>query len=229
MKDTAMLQQELGYTFREQKLLETALTHSSYSREQGAGCECNERLEFLGDAFFDAIIGEELYRIFPEKEEGTLSRIRATIVCEKSLAQAARRLDLGSFLMLGHGEEKTGGRHRESILADAMEAIMGAVYLDGGFDAVRGMVLDLFRTVIDDARRGKYIIHDYKTHLQEQLQARGITEIRYDMTGQTGPDHDKTFTVCLYVNGQPAAEGRGKSKKQAEQRAAQQALERGLE
>ena len=229
MRDITALQQGLGYTFEEQQLLKTALTHSSYSRERGNGCACNERLEFLGDAFFDAIIGEELFRVFPEREEGFLSRIRATIVCEKSLAQTARNLGLGDYLLLGHGEEKTGGRRRESILADAMEAIIGAVYLDGGFESVRAVVLDLFRAVIEDARREKYIIHDYKTHLQEQLQARGITDIRYEMTGQTGPDHDKTFTVCLYVNGSPAAEGTGKSKKQAEQKAAQQALERGLE
>ena len=225
MKDVGMLQRELGYEFREPALLKTALTHSSYSREHGGNIECNERLEFLGDAFFDAIIGEELFRIFPDKEEGLLSRIRSTIVCEKSLAQAADRLDLGAFLMLGRGEEKTGGRQRESILADAMEAVIGAIYLDGGFDAVRSAVLAQFRDVIDDTKRGKYIIHDYKTRLQERLQAQGITQIRYEMTDQKGPDHAKVFTVCLYVNDKPCAEGSGRSKKQAEQQAAQRALE----
>ncbi len=224
-REWGLLQKELGYTFHDGTILQTALTHSSYSREAGDGCQCNERLEFLGDAFFDAIIGEELFRIFPAKEEGWLSRIRATIVCEKSLAQTARRLELGRFLLLGRGEEKTGGRQRESILADAMEALIGAIYLDGGFEAARTVVLGLFRDVIDDTKKGKFIIHDYKTHLQEQLQARGITGIRYELTGEEGPDHNKTFTVCLYVEGKPLAHGSGRTKKQAEQMAAQQALE----
>lgn len=219
------LQQELGYTFGDQSLLKTALTHSSYSKEQGMGLQSNERLEFLGDAFFDAVIGEELFRIFPEKEEGLLSRIRATIVCEKSLARAARRLHLGDYMLLGHGEEKTGGRQRESILADALEAVIGAVYLDSGFETVQTVVLRLFREAIDDTKRGKFIIYDYKTHLQEKLQAQGITQIRYEMTGEAGPDHNKTFTVCLYADGRALAQGSGKSKKQAEQKAAQKALE----
>lgn len=220
-----MLQQRLDYAFADQTLLETALTHSSYSREQSGNLPCNERLEFLGDAFFDAIIGEELYRIFPHQEEGVLSRIRATIVCEKSLAMTARRLQLGTCLLLGNGEEKTGGRQRESILADAMEAVIGAVYLDGGFAQARRVVLQLFRQTIDDTKQGKFIIHDYKTHLQERLQARGVTQIRYELTGEAGPDHNKTFTMCLYVDGRPLAVGSGKSKKQAAQMAAQKALE----
>ncbi len=223
--DVTMLQRELGYAFQDPRLLRTALTHSSYSREKGEGLQSNERLEFLGDAFFDAIIGEELYRLFPEKEEGWLSRIRATIVCEKSLAQAARQLKLGEYLMLGRGEEKTGGRQRESILADAMEAMMGAVYLDGGFGAVRDTVLRLFRSVIDDTKRGIFIVHDYKTHLQERLQARGITSIRYDMLGEEGPDHSKTFTIGLYVEDRLVSRGTGRTKKQAEQMAARRALE----
>lgn len=227
--DIMRFQEALGYRFSDQSLIETALTHSSYSRENGGHPQCNERLEFLGDAFFDAIIGEELFRIFPEKEEGLLSRIRATIVCEKSLAQTARTLELGKYLLLGNGEDKSGGRRRESILADAMEAVIGAIYLDGGFEEVQSVVLRLFRTAIDDTKQGKYIIYDYKTHLQEQLQARGITGIHYEMTGQEGPDHDKTFTVALCIDGEPKAEGRGKSKKQAEQMAAQRMLERGLE
>ena len=228
MKDKTTLQQKLGYTFRDPDLLETALTHSSYSKEHGEGARSNERLEFLGDAFFDAIIGEELFRIFPDREEGWLSRIRATIVCEKSLAAQARKLELGDFLLLGHGEEKSGGRRRESILADATEALIGAIYLDGGYEAVRQVVLDLFRGVIDDTRRGIFVVYDYKTHLQEVLQARGITDIRYQMTGEEGPDHDKTFTVTLYIDGVPSSQGRGKSKKQAEQNAAMKALKEEL-
>lgn len=223
-KDIETLQSALGYAFEDPSLLETALTHSSYSREHGSGCRNNERLEFLGDAFFDAIIGEELFRMFPDKEEGMLSRIRATIVCEKSLAAAADRLQLGKTIRLGRGEEKSGGRRRASILADAMEAIIGAIYLDGGFDSVKGVVLALFRQVIDDTKRGRFIVYDYKTHLQEVLQGRGITDIHYEMVRSEGPDHDKTFTVCLLVNGEARAQGSGKSKKQAEQKAAEIAL-----
>lgn len=224
MKDNTKLQQDLGYCFRQPELLETALTHSSYSKEHGMGIRSNERLEFLGDAFFDAIIGEELFRMFPDKEEGWLSRIRATIVCEKSLAQQAQKLDLGSFLLLGHGEEKSGGRRRKSILADATEAVIGAVYLDGGYDAARKVVLELFRSVIDDTKQGKFVVYDYKTHLQEVLQAHGITDIRYRLMAEQGPDHDKTFSVGLYIDGNLSAEGKGKSKKQAEQTAAMKAL-----
>lgn len=225
MRDLEKLQAGLGYSFRDRSLLETALTHSSYSKEQGAGSRYNERLEFLGDAFFDAIIGEELFRMFPEKEEGMLSRYRATIVCEKSLARAAGRLDVGSCLRLGHGEEKSGGRRRESILADCLEAIIGAIYLDGGFEEVKRVVLTQFREALDDTKQGKFIIYDYKTHLQEVLQARGITSIRYELIGEEGPDHNKTFTVALYAGDRPGAKGRGKSKKQAEQMAAKAALE----
>ncbi|MBQ9016174.1 MAG: ribonuclease III [Firmicutes bacterium] len=224
MKDNTKLQQDLGYCFRQPELLETALTHSSYSKEKGTGVRCNERLEFLGDAFFDAIIGEELFRMFPDKEEGWLSRIRSTIVCEKSLAQQARRLEIGSYLQLGHGEEKSGGRRRESILADAMEAVIGAIYLDGGYGAAQRAVLDLFRGVIDDTKRGIFVVYDYKTHLQEVLQAHGITDIRYRLIAEQGPDHDKTFSVGLYIDGTLHTEGKGKSKKQAEQAAAMKAL-----
>lgn len=227
MNDNRKLQQDLGYAFSDPGLLETALTHSSYSKERGEGVQSNERLEFLGDAFFDAIIGEELFRLFPGKEEGWLSRIRATIVCEKSLARQARKLDLGRFLLLGHGEEKSGGRRRESILADATEAVIGAIYLDGGYEAVQKVVLKLFREVIDDTKRGIFVVYDYKTHLQEVLQGQGITDIRYQLIGEEGPDHDKSFTVGLYIDGSLSAEGKGKSKKQAEQTAAMNALKEG--
>ena len=204
----------------------TAVTHSSYVKEHCHEEKSNERLEFLGDAFFDAIIGEELFHIFPHEEEGFLSRIRATLVCEKSLAQEAKKLDLGQYLHLGNGEEKSGGRTRESTMADCMEAIIGAVYLDGGFEAVKDCVLRLFASSIEDARHGKYIITDYKTALQEKLQSRGITDIKYRLVKEIGPDHDKTFIVQLIVNGRPVTKGRGKSKKQAEQQAAEEMMER---
>ena len=155
-----------------------------------------------------------------------MSRVRASLVCEKSLAKAARSLDLGQYIFMGNGEEKSGGRDRESILADTMEAIMGAMYLDGGFEAVKTSVLDIFRGAIDDARNGKFIITDYKTALQEKLQHDGITDIKYVLKEEIGPDHDKTFRVQLVVNGRPETFGEGKSKKQAEQRAAEAMIER---
>ncbi|MDO4869404.1 MAG: ribonuclease III [Bacillota bacterium] len=220
------LQNKLGYDFRDESLLETALTHSSYTRERNRHVRCNERLEFLGDAFFDAIIGEELYRSFPDEEEGFLSRIRATIVCEKSLAMKAEAFDLGAYLLLGKGEEKTGGRTKVSILADAMEALMGAIYLDGGFEAVKTAVLRIFEDVLQDARKGIYIITDYKTALQEIVQRNGNVDIKYELVGETGPDHNKTFNVALYINDVLQAEGTGKSIKQAEQHAAEEALKR---
>lgn len=225
MSGLDLLQEKIGYRFRDQALIREAVTHSSYVKESREAVRSNERLEFLGDAFFDAVIGEELFRRFPKREEGSLSRIRAAIVCEKSLAKEAAGIDLGEHLLLGRGEEKNGGRERESILADALEAVIGAVYVDGGFEAVQRVVLDLFHGIIEDAARGKYVQQDYKTRLQEVLQAEGVTEIRYLLTGEEGPDHDKTFMVRLAVNGLPQTEGTGKSKKQAEQEAARKMLE----
>lgn len=221
-------QNRIGYKFKNEKLLETALTHSSYSREQGEGTAYNERLEFLGDAFFDAVISEEFFKAFPDQEEGFLSRTRASLVCEKSLVKVARNVKLGRLLLLGRGEEKSGGRNRDSILADAMEAVIGAVFLDGGYEAVREMVLRLFDEGISDAKAGKLIVRDYKTALQEVLQAEGtsLDKVKYVDAGDEGPDHDKTFTVRLEIEGEPYAEGKGKSKKQAQQAAAEMALKR---
>lgn len=226
MSEIKELENKLGYRFKDISLLETALTHSSYTREKNSGLSCNERLEFLGDAFFDAIIGEELYKSFPDQEEGFLSRIRATIVCEKSLSMKATQIGLGEYLMLGKGEEKTGGRNKISLLADAMEAIIGAVYLDGGFEEVKKLVLGIFADVIEDARHGKYIVTDYKTALQELLQSEGAVSIKYKLAGESGPDHNKTFRVDLMIDGKYEAEGTGKTIKQAEQHAAEAALKR---
>ena len=228
MNNTQQLEAGIDYEFKDKKLLVTAVTHSSYVKEHCKSEKSNERLEFLGDAFFDAIIGEELFKIFPNKEEGFLSRIRATLVCEKSLAKEAVNLQLGEYLLLGNGEEKSGGRFRESILADALEALIGAVYLDGGFEEVKRVVLKLFHNSIIDAKNGKYIITDYKTAIQERLQSKGITDIKYNLIKEIGPDHDKTFIVRLEVNGRPMSKGRGKSKKQAEQQAAEELMERDL-
>lgn len=225
MDNLQRLEEKINYRFREKELLKNAVTHSSYIKEHNRGEQSNERLEFLGDAFFDAIIGEELYKLFPKKEEGFLSRTRAALVCEKSLAKVAGELSIGEYLLLGHGEERSGGRQRASILADTMEAILGAVYLDGGFSAVQQVVLRLFKQAIDDAKQGKYIVTDYKTALQEKLQSRGTTDIKYELLEETGPDHDKTFLVQLVVDGTPKTQGKGKSKKEAEQQAAEAMIE----
>lgn len=226
MNNLTQLEQKINYWFNDKGVLKNAVTHSSYIKEYNRNEKSNERLEFLGDAFFDAIIGEALYKIFPQQEEGFLSRVRASLVCEKSLAIAARNLQLGEHIFLGSGEEKNGGRDRESILADTMEAVIGAIYLDGGFEAVKAVVLQVFHEAIEDAKKGKYIVTDYKTALQEKLQHEGMTDIRYVLIKEEGPDHDKTFKVQLVVEGKPETTGEGKSKKQAEQKAAEAMIER---
>ena len=228
--DLQQFERIIGYEFGDLTLLDQALSHSSYTRERREeNLRDNERLEFLGDAFFDAIIGEALYEMFPDAEEGRLSKMRASIVCEGSLAQAARRIELADYLLLGYGEEKNGGRKRTSILADATEAVVGAIYLDGGYENVKSFVLDTFRPELQDAKDGKFMNKDFKSTLQEQLQAAGIHEIKYILEKEEGPDHDKTFTVRLEVKGQTAGHGTGKSKKNAEQAAAKNALERGID
>ena len=220
----------IGYTFREKELLEKALTHSSYVKETGQSrLNDNERLEFLGDAFFDAIIGEALYRMLPTAEEGKLTKIRASIVCEKSLAQAGRKLGIGSCIHFSRGEEKCGGRDRDSILADAMEAVIGAIYLDGGYEEAKKFVLTIFDEELNDAGRGKLNNRDYKSAVQEYLQGKGILDIRYVLEKEEGPDHDKTFSVRLDVQGSTVGRGTGKSKKLAEQKAARDAMERGMD
>lgn len=221
------LQKRIDYTFRDGKLLETALTHSSFVKEHREGAEhSNERLEFLGDAFFDAVIGEALYEAFPEEEEGFLSRARAAIVCEDGLAREAARLELGEFLRFGRGEEKSGGKSRKSILADALEAVIGAVYLDGGYEAVRETVLRIFAGALEEVKDGIFVKTDHKSALQEELQKNGSVDIKYVVIDEKGPDHDKTFTVELRVNGAAQTTGQGKSKKKAEQEAARRMMEK---
>ena len=221
------IEEKIGYRFKDKKLLETALTHSSYAREKNSA-EYNERMEFLGDAMLDAIAGEELYRMFPGREEGFLSRTRASLVCEKFLFEVAMQRGIGEHLKLSAGEEKSGGRARPSILADAVEALIGAVFLDGGYEAARDVVLGLLADGLQEVREGRAVTKDYKTALQELLQAEGLSagDIQYVDAGQSGPDHDKVFTVKLIVAGSQAAEGEGKSKKQAQQNAARAALSR---
>ncbi len=216
----------IKYSFQDKMLLEKALTHSSYCREHGVDSkDSNERLEFLGDAFLDAVISEELYKRLDKMDEGRLTKTRALIVCEKSLAAVAQRLNVGAYLNLGKGEERSGGRKRESLLADALEAIVAALYLDGGFEVMRQFVTRELSCAIDDALDGK-LFADYKTQVQEVLQKRGKnTKIRYVTDREEGPDHDKTFYVHLVCDGVTMGSGRGKTKKEAEQNAAKETLE----
>ena len=218
------LEMALGYTFRSRKLLENALTHSSYANEKWKnGLASNERLEFLGDSILGFVVAEALYRRFPDHPEGDLTRMRADLVCENSLAQVAARLHLGKFLLLGHGEEQGGGRSRSSIPAAAVEALIAAAYLDGGFQAARGIVE---RLILADAPKGRPRNADFKTALQELVQRKKNQALSYTLLEESGPDHDKTFRVEVLLNGQVVGIGSGTSKKRAEQAAAEQAIDR---
>ena len=219
------LEKKIGYEFRDRSLLMTALTHSSYANERhGDGRESYERLEFLGDSILGHIAADFLYRHEPPIPEGRMTRLRAELVCEASLHQIALRLGRGGYMRLGKGEERSGGRERASILADMVESIIAAIYLDSGDLAEpRRFIMEqlLEKAEIGEEHRSA----DYKTELQELVQRTPEQHILYEMTGQSGPDHDKTFTFCVRVNGVPVGEGRGRSKKEAEQMAAKQALE----
>jgi len=220
-------QRIIQYEFRNKDLLINALTHSSYVNEgKPSHIGNNERLEFLGDAILDAVISDYLYNRLGNVEEGELTKLRAVIVCERSLALCGNRISIGNYLRLGKGEENSGGRKRGSILADAVEAVIGAIYLDGGWDAAREFVIRTFAELIEDALCGKLHM-DYKTEVQERLQSHGETDICYVIEREEGPDHDKTFYANLIFRGNIIGSGCGRSKKEAEQQAAKQALERG--
>ncbi len=218
------VERNLGYEFRDASILENALTHRSFHNgARSDGKQNNERLEFLGDAWLDALIGEELYRRFPDEPEGKLTKFRADLVCERALSDLARRLEVGPALLLSAGEERTGGREKNSILADAVEAIVAAVYLDGGFDAVKRVVAALFEDGIREGVRG-IARSDYKTMLQEKLQENGPAEIVYVEEGASGPAHARTFRIAVYNFGRKLGTGTGHTKKEAEQNAAKEAL-----
>ncbi len=223
---TCEFEKKLNYSFKDKKLLETALTHSSYCiGKTNKAVYNNERLEFLGDAFLDAIISEKLYAMLPEVEEGTLTKMRAKVVCEETLAACGASIDVGKFIRLGRGEEKSGGRGRESITADAVEAIIGAMFLDGGYDCVKTFVLSLFGHAVEEALSGK--LHtDYKSEIQEKVQGSSHKSLIYKVTGTEGPDHNKIFYVDLMLGDEVIGKGSGKSKKEAERNAAKEALER---
>ena len=218
------LEKAIGYQFRTITLLQNALSHSSYANERWHdSLKSNERLEFLGDSVLGMLVAEHLYRTFPNRPEGELTRMRADMVCEKSLATVANRLDLGRHLMLGKGEESGGGRNRDSILADAVESVLAACYLDGGMDAALQFVQ---KFILVNVPVTKLHNTDYKTALQELVQQKKNQVIAYHLVGESGPDHDKEFRVEVSLNGETVGFGIGSSKKRAEQAAAQAAIEK---
>ena len=221
MADLNEFQSKIGYTFKNQHLLEQALTHSSYANEKNMKKHSdNERLEFLGDAVLEIVSSEFLFINYPQKPEGELTKLRASIVCEPTLALCTKPLDLGKYLRLGRGEDHTGGRKRKSILSDALEAVIGAIYLDGGFTNAKEFVLNF---ILNDIEH-KQLFYDSKTILQEIVQENGTQPVEYILTKEEGPDHNKNFTVEARVNGKVMGQGSGHTKKAAEQAAAYQAI-----
>ncbi len=214
------LEAQIYYTFKDKNLLETALIHSSFLNEnRNKSKDCYERLEFLGDSVLGLLTAEMLYNTFPGLPEGELTRRRAMLVCEQSLAAAAASIDLGQHMKLGKGEENSGGRYRPSILADVLEALVGAIYLDGGMEAARHFAIVFVFTAVSQVA-----VTDYKTALQEKVQATNASQLSYRLIEESGPDHAKRFTVEVLFDQTPMGQGTGSSKKEAEQLAAQTAL-----
>ena len=217
------LEEASGYTFLNPRYLEVALTHSSYANENHGHCESNERQEFLGDAVLSIIVSDYLFHNYKHLPEGQLTKMRASLVCEKTLSRFSKELGLGGYLMFGRGEEQMGGRERPSILCDAFEAFLAAIYLDGGMAPARDFVLRFVKPSLDDFE--KLSFKDYKTQLQEIIQQNPEEQLTYMLTSETGPDHDKHFVVEVMLNSNPIGRGEGRSKKAAEQMAAKEALE----
>ncbi len=217
------LENNLKYSFKNKSLLTNALTHSSYANEMRNGINSNERLEFLGDSVLSIIVADYLYKKLPNNPEGELTKLRASLVCEKSLCGFSRELEIGKYLLLGKGEDKGGGRERDSILADAFEAVLAAMYLDGGMDIARNHVM---RFILPElSHKDDEVFKDYKTALQEIIQRNPEESVSYTLVGEEGPDHNKIFEVEVRLNSNTIGKGKGKSKKQAEQMAAKQALQ----
>lgn len=217
----AELERVIGYEFKEKELLELAMTHSSYANDVRRGEKRdNERLEFLGDAVLELSSSEILFHTYKEKPEGELTRLRASLVCEPTLAECARQIEIGKYLLLSHGEERTGGRERDSVTSDAFEALIGAIYLDGGYAPAKQFVE---KYVFNDIEK-KHLFYDSKTILQEILQKDFKERVEYVLTGESGPDHDKHFRVDAVFHGEVMGSGEGKTKKRAEQQAAYQAI-----
>ena len=219
------LESDIGYTFKNPQLLEQALTHSSHANEKSTGEEDNEQLEFLGDSVLGFLVSDFLFRAHPKLTEGQLSRLKGFFVSSANLVKYAERVHLGSYLQLGKGEEKTGGRTKQALLVDALEAVLGAIYLDGGIEEARRVMLRFFEPQIEDVGESGRQLTDFKTELQDQLQARHLGRAEYIVAGEEGPDHQKLFTLDVIIDGESVARGAGLTKKAAEQAAARQALE----
>ncbi len=220
------LEERISYTFTDKEFLFLALTHSTYAYEhRQTGVVSNQRLEFLGDAILDFIVGEEMYKRRSDWNEGKLSKTRALVVCEKTLAKEAEKLGVGALLFLGKGEEGTGGRDKISTLADTMESLFAAIYLDGGFDSAKKVVLSCLEPYIDQALKGE-LIFDYKSRLLEKAQTKHEThQVLFDVVNEDGPVHDRTFEVAVLIDGREIVRAKGRSKKQAEQEASRLALD----
>lgn len=216
-------EETVGHRYKNPSLLETALTHSSYANE--FKLSNNERLEFLGDSVLSIIISEYLFKTIQDVSEGDLTKFRATLVCEQSLYEVAKKISLGSLIKLGRGEERNGGRTRASIVSDAFEAVLASIYLDAGMEAAKQWLLNLMEDAIRDVLAGKRY-GDYKTMLQESVQRGNVGKVTYAVIKETGQDHNKTFEVEVFIDGVPQGRGRGSNKKEAEQNAAHFALER---
>ena len=217
------LEAAIGYRFQNITLLQNALAHSSYANERWHNSlKSNERLEFLGDSILGMVVAEHLYCGYPDRPEGELTRMRADMVCETSLAKVAGAIDLGKHMLLGHGEEQGGGRNRASILADAVESVIAAIFLDGGMEPAKAFITKFILCNVPEKRLKNA---DYKTALQELVQQKKNQVISYELVSESGPDHDKHFVVRVLLNGNPMGEGKGTSKKRAEQDAARIALE----
>ncbi|OGO78529.1 MAG: ribonuclease III [Clostridiales bacterium GWB2_37_7] len=228
-KELAGFQQVIDYRFDDLSLLDTALTHSSYTANRNEVLEHNERLEFLGDSILSMIVSQYIFKSCKEMAEGQLTRVRANIVCEQSLHEAAEKIKLGKYLAISKGEELTGGRTRPSILADAFEALIAAIYLDGGLSKAKTFVLDILKGTIQQAIQNK-IISDYKSFIQEHIQKNSQGKISYKLLSEEGPDHSKTFDMAIMLDDTILGTGSGNSKKEAQQAAAKDAIEKlGLE
>lgn len=222
-RDLSILEEKLGYKFKNRKYLEIGMTHSSFANETKEHVPYNERQEFLGDAVLSIIVSDYIFENYTKLPEGELTKLRASLVCEKSLCGFATELELGSFLRLGHGEELMGGRERPSILADAFEAMLAAIYLDGGIEPATEVVLGFVKKALEHVENVAF--KDYKTLLQEIIQKNPEERLTYALVGESGPDHDKRFEVDVMLNSNVIGHGIGKSKKAAEQIAAKEALE----
>lgn len=217
--DFTSFEEKIGYSFKDKKLLEIALTHSSYANENRIPGD-NERLEFLGDSVLGFVTAEYLFSEYKTQPEGKLTNLRAAVVCEKSLFRFAEKISLGDYILMGKGEEHTGGRNRPSIVSDAFEAVIAAMYLDGGMDAVKSYILSF----IKDAVKREVNFKDNKSLLQEEIQKIKGNVLSYEETGESGPDHEKVFSFVVKLNGEIVGEGSGRTKKEAEQAAAGDAL-----